>query len=324
MQDLVKIDDKNYIVDIRRQVPRDSDDQKPEVAPAESTSMIHFSLFALCHSHQLWCETISVESLIEREKKENSIIQYSSDIVNETILARKADDFSLQENVNNSQILCLKLKYYVSGIPVTFNLCLNIASREELSEHILFPVWRNLLLLYEENNALKDLLIKKDIEIEQYKIEGAVLKRNLVATTKFDEHKFSANFPLSLPIDGLQVKELIKSKDRRANLMKLLKMKHRDPPEIPGSPTKLSKTSLTLTPTKRSPGGRAKGLEAIYAKQKMPKATSGSSMSLKRLQADLSDDEDKDEIQKMSNTGLDVSGVNDTSVKGKIRKITKL
>lgn len=136
---------------------------------------------------------------------------------------------------------------------------------------------------------MKDLLIKKDIEIEQYKIEGAVLKRSnylkarlfykfntsilgklldLVATAKFDEHKFGANFPLSIPEDGLKVNELIKNKDRRASLMKLLKIKHRDPPEMPGSPTKLNKTSLTLTPTKRSPGGRAKGLEAIYAKQK--------------------------------------------------------
>ncbi|XP_052562373.1 uncharacterized protein LOC120417713 isoform X1 [Culex pipiens pallens] len=321
MQELVKINDKHYIVDIRRKVPSDSDDRKPEVAPAESTT-IQCCLFDLA---QLWCETISVRNLIEREKKENSIIQYSCDIVNETILARKADDFNLQENIVDGNTLGLKLKYYVSGIPVTFNLCLNIASREELSENIMLPVWRNLLQLYEENSALKDLLIKKDIEIEQYKIEGAVLKRNLVATAKFDEHKFGANFPLSIPEDGLKVKELIKNKDRRASLMKLLKIKHRDPPEMPGSPTKLNKTSLTLTPTKRSPGGRAKGLEAIYAKQKMPKAATGSSISLKRLQADLSDEEDdKDAIEKMSNAGLDSSGVSDTGLKGKIRKITKL
>lgn len=118
--------------------------------------------------------------------------------MNETILARKADDFNLQENIVDGNTLGLKLKYYVSGIPVTFNLCLNIASREEvcytffnyfynfnltnvcfqLSENIMLPVWRNILQLYEENSALKDLLIKKDIEIEQYKIEGAVLKRS--------------------------------------------------------------------------------------------------------------------------------------------------
>ncbi|XP_039435798.1 uncharacterized protein LOC120417713 isoform X2 [Culex pipiens pallens] len=166
MQELVKINDKHYIVDIRRKVPSDSDDRKPEVAPAESTT-IQCCLFDLA---QLWCETISVRNLIEREK-----------------------------------------------------------------------------------------------------------------------------------------------------------IKHRDPPEMPGSPTKLNKTSLTLTPTKRSPGGRAKGLEAIYAKQKMPKAATGSSISLKRLQADLSDEEDdKDAIEKMSNAGLDSSGVSDTGLKGKIRKITKL
>lgn len=52
--------------------------------------------------------------------------------MNETILARKADDFNLQENIVDGNTLGLKLKYYVSGIPVTFNLCLNIASREEV------------------------------------------------------------------------------------------------------------------------------------------------------------------------------------------------
>ncbi|KAL9695942.1 hypothetical protein quinque_015227 [Culex quinquefasciatus] len=269
MQELVKINDKHYIVDIRRKVPNDSDDRKPEVAPADSTT-IQCCLFDLA---QLWCETISVRNLIEREKKENSIIQYSCDIVNETILARKADDFNLQENIVDGNTLVLVEKSF----PKTF--CFQFGGTYY--------------------NFMKRI----------YKIEGAVLKRNLVATAKFDEHKFGANFPLSIPEDGLKVKELIKNKDRRASLMKLLKIKHRDPPEMPGSPTKLNKTSLTLTPTKRSPGGRAKGLEAIYAKQKMPKAATGSSISLKRLQADLSDEEDdKDAIEKMSNAGLDSSG----------------
>lgn len=60
----------------------------------------------------------------------------------------------------------------------------------------------------------------------------------------------------------------------------------------------------------------------LFAFCRMPKAAT---ISLKRLQADLSDEEDdKDAIEKMSNAGLDSSGVSDTGLKGKIRKITKL
>lgn len=53
---------------------------------------------------------------------------------------------------------------------------------KKLAENVLLPTWRTLLLLYEENCALKDIIIKKDVEIEQYKVEGAVLKRSMYSS----------------------------------------------------------------------------------------------------------------------------------------------
>ena len=172
---------------------------------------------------------------------------------------------------------------------------------------------------------------------------------DLVATDKFDERKFSETFPLSTPSEGLKIRDLIKTRERRLNLMKHLKIKSKDPTEAGGSPIKNSpKLSKTiLTPTRKSPGGRAKGLEAIFAKQRLvaccrlsyfghgilnftsrlPKSISASSLSLKRLQAsqyDEEDDDDKAEVLSTSQSTINKRDLNNTSGMVKIRKITKL
>ncbi|XP_053681819.1 uncharacterized protein LOC128732569 [Sabethes cyaneus] len=324
MQELLKINDKHYIIDIR-QLYGDGDcpqEQSTAAAPTDRAQKIQCNVFDLA---QLWSETISFTDLIEREKQSDSIIQYSAEVISETMLARKADDYSISESRTNKNELGLRLKYYVSGIPVTFSMSLQAASQEQLSQHILLPVWRSLLVLYEENSALRNMLLKKDIEIEQYKLEGAVLKRNLVATTKFDEAKFDSTFPLVLPEEGLRVRELIKPKERRGNLMKLLKIKCKEMPTESTSPGKPI-VPMALTPTRKSPGGRAKGLNAIFAKQRVPKSLSTSSLSLKRLQSGMDDEDDKEGILEKDNSKLDASTAKDLSSLGgaKIRKITKL
>ncbi|XP_065086084.1 non-homologous end-joining factor 1-like [Ochlerotatus camptorhynchus] len=318
MLEFLKINDKHYIVQIRKV------DDQPVDKRGDCCTTVQCNLFDLA---RLWCETISVEDLIEREKKSDAIIQYTPEIVNETILARKADDFSISQGCEDSICgdLFLRLKYYVQSYPVTFTLRLKVASTEELAENVLLPTWRTLLLLYEENCSLKDIIIKKDIEIEQYKVEGAVLKRSLVATNKFDECKFAENFPLSAAEEGLRIRELIKSKDRRGNLMKQLKIKSKDPSTESGSPIKNATVGkAVLTPTRKSPGGRAKGLDAIYAKQRIPKPISVSSLSLKRLQVDQGDEEDKEGILDESQTSINKSDLSNTSGMVKVRKITKL
>ncbi|KXJ72384.1 hypothetical protein RP20_CCG018211 [Aedes albopictus] len=323
MLEFLKINDKHYVVEVRK-VPG----EQTTVEEHESKLVLQCNLFDLS---QLWCETITVEDLIEREKTNDCIIQYTAAVVTETLLTRKADDFSISQGCEDSigGDLSLRLKYYVQGIPVTFTLRLKVATSDELAENIILPTWRTILMLYEENCALKDIILKKDIEIEQYKVEGAVLKRNLVATDKFDERKFSETFPLSTPSEGLKMRDLIKTRERRLNLMKHLKIKSKDPTEPGGSPIKNSpKLSKTiLTPTRKSPGGRAKGLEAIFAKQRLPKSISASSLSLKRLQAsqyDEEDDDDKAEVLSTSQSTVNRSDLNNTSGMVKIRKITKL
>ncbi|XP_021697492.1 non-homologous end-joining factor 1 [Aedes aegypti] len=320
MLEFIKINDKYYVVEVRQVT-----DNQTAVEESGSKVVVQCNLFDLC---QLWCETISVENLIEREKKSDSIIQYTAEIVNETILARKADDFCITQGCPDSVCgdLFLRLKYYVQSIPVTFTLRLKVATSDELAENVILPTWRTLLMLYEENCALKDIILKKDIEIEQYKLEGAILKRNLVATNKFDERKFSETFPLSTSSEGLRIRDLIKNRERRLNLMKHLKIKSKDPVET-GSPTKNSpKLSKTiLTPTRKSPGGRAKGLDAIFAKQRLPKSISASSMSLKRLQASQCDeDDDKEEVLSTSQSSINQSDLSNASGMVKVRKITKL
>lgn len=135
-------------------------------------------------------------------------------------------------------------------------------------------------------------------------------------------------FPLSSSEEGLKIRDLIKNRDRRLNLMKHLSIKPSEPVDLE-SPSKIStKVAKTvLTPTRKSPGGRAKGLEAIFAKQKLPKSVSASSLSLKRLQTSQWEENDDDKDDVLSNHLSSTGGTNlsNSSVGvAKVRKITKL
>ncbi|XP_052862828.1 non-homologous end-joining factor 1-like [Anopheles cruzii] len=146
--------------------------------------------------NSIWVEQMPITALIEREHKRNPIISCSEEIVDSTLFAKPATLYTLERGNGAERDRPVKLaaKYYVDGMPVTFGFELRFGTPHQLSEHVTIPLWRAVLLLEAQNHSLKQMLASKDAELEQYRIEGAILKRTTLQTPVFNEELFEKQF----------------------------------------------------------------------------------------------------------------------------------
>lgn len=72
----------------------------------------------------------------------------------------------------------LFLKYKVDDDPFKFNWNLSELPEEEFQQSFTNPLMFCVEALSKENYKLKEIIEKKDQEIEQFKLEGAVLRRS--------------------------------------------------------------------------------------------------------------------------------------------------
>ncbi|XP_035784781.1 non-homologous end-joining factor 1-like isoform X2 [Anopheles albimanus] len=138
----------------------------------------------------LWYERLPLVSLINRENERNPIVTYNEALINSTLLSNEAIAYTIEETETKN----LTVKYCVSDTPITFMFKLTAGTAEQLSLHLIVPLWRTVLLLDGQKRNLKAILEKKDAELEQYRLEGAVLKRTNVQTTKFNGEEFERSY----------------------------------------------------------------------------------------------------------------------------------
>ncbi|XP_050098874.1 non-homologous end-joining factor 1-like isoform X2 [Anopheles aquasalis] len=138
----------------------------------------------------LWYERLPLESLVNRENERNPIVTYNEALINSTLLSIEAVAYTIEETETKK----LTVKYYVSATPITFVFQLTAATTEQLSLQLIVPLWRTVLLLDSQKRNLKAILEKKDAELEQYRLEGAVLKRTTMQTSKFNGEEFETSY----------------------------------------------------------------------------------------------------------------------------------
>uniref|UniRef100_A0A2M4BXA2 Putative replication factor c subunit 1 n=2 Tax=Anopheles marajoara TaxID=58244 RepID=A0A2M4BXA2_9DIPT len=138
----------------------------------------------------LWYERVPLVSLINRENERNPIVTYNEALINSTLLSIEAVAYTIEETETKK----LTVKYYVSATPITFMFKLTAATAEQLSLQLIVPLWRTVLLLDSQKRNLKAILEKKDAELEQYRLEGAVLKRTSMQTSKFNGEEFEKSY----------------------------------------------------------------------------------------------------------------------------------
>ncbi|XP_049544635.1 non-homologous end-joining factor 1-like isoform X2 [Anopheles darlingi] len=134
----------------------------------------------------IWYERLPLLSLIGRENERNPIVSYNEALINNTLLSIEAVAYTIEETETRK----LTVKYYVSATPITFVFQLTVGTADQLSLHMIVPLWRTVLLLDGQKRNLKAIIEKKDAELEQYRLEGAVLKRTTMQTSKFNGEEF--------------------------------------------------------------------------------------------------------------------------------------
>lgn len=99
------------------------------------------------------------------------MIQFDEETIKETILRNDPDTVELKDKD-------LVLKYIVDGDPFRFQWHLEELSDEDFQENFTNPLMFCMEVLMKQNEMLREIIEKKDVEIEQFKIEGNVLKRS--------------------------------------------------------------------------------------------------------------------------------------------------
>lgn len=154
----------------------------------------------------LWTESITTKSeLFDRFFADNEIIDRSSEGIEKQVLdtigtlppdSRKNIEI-LVDNNDVDQIIMLKFKYILSGIPVRFHWKLTKSDSKQFFDVITKSIFQQLFELQNRNEELVKIIKSKDLEIEQYKLDGAKpLMRKQFVTRPFDEHDYPQPFQI--------------------------------------------------------------------------------------------------------------------------------
>lgn len=154
----------------------------------------------------LWTESITTKSeLLDRFFAANEIIDRSSDGIEKQVLDTirtlppdsKNNIEILIDNNEADQIITLKFKYILSGIPVRFHWKLTKSDSKQFFDVITKSIFQQLFELQNRNEELVKIIKSKDLEIEQYKLDGAKpLMRKQFITRPFDEHDYPQSFQI--------------------------------------------------------------------------------------------------------------------------------
>lgn len=147
--------------------------------------------YFLYNLKEIWSENCSIDEITQRAKNLNPLINYQSDIVIETLKFGTPTTVSIDSAKHNQSVV---LKYYIQERPFKFCWNLKPLNIDEFQKTIINPLFLSIHFLAEQIEELKKTIKKKDIEIKQYKDEGAVLARKTVATEVFDEDAFAARY----------------------------------------------------------------------------------------------------------------------------------
>lgn len=153
----------------------------------------------------LWTESITTKSeVLDRFFAINEIIDRSSEGIEcqvlDTIGTLPPNSKNIEiscDNNEDDQIITLKFKYTLSGIPVHFHWKLTKSDSKQFFDVITKSMFQQLFELQHRHDELVKIIKAKDLEIEQYKLDGAKpLMRKQFITRPFDENAYPQPFQI--------------------------------------------------------------------------------------------------------------------------------
>ncbi|XP_037038468.1 non-homologous end-joining factor 1-like [Bradysia coprophila] len=152
--------------------------------------------FNLTNLKELWNEKVEWQAILKRAKDENPIMNVTEkeSAVERTIFS-PAKHYQTCTSTNGTELM-LKTKHYISAVPFHFQWKLTKSGADVFYEEITRKLLVSLLNVQDQRTELFEVIKRKDAEIAQYKIEGAVLARRQLATQPFLKSEFDGKFEL--------------------------------------------------------------------------------------------------------------------------------
>ncbi|CAD7091160.1 unnamed protein product [Hermetia illucens] len=142
--------------------------------------------FFLSDLESLWKEDCSVREALARAREQNKRIEFDRETILST-LVHPPPSAIFRRSEQGDELEC---KYRISERPFHFKWILRKCDQKEYMEVITKPLLLSASSLAKQNEDLLNIIKQKDLEIEQYKLEGATLKRYKLITEKFNEDEF--------------------------------------------------------------------------------------------------------------------------------------
>uniref|UniRef100_A0A1B6DSA9 Non-homologous end-joining factor 1 n=1 Tax=Clastoptera arizonana TaxID=38151 RepID=A0A1B6DSA9_9HEMI len=143
----------------------------------------------------LWQQQISEEDLIQTCKKVNPLIYAKPKVLSRHIMSlldTENDNVVKNMEEKDNQIV-LNLHMMLDRVCFKYQFILELQPAECLYKEFTFPMVLMISELQKQKEIMSELLARKDLEITQYKLEGAKLIRKLVQTKPFDQDTFNRN-----------------------------------------------------------------------------------------------------------------------------------
>ncbi|XP_037930636.1 non-homologous end-joining factor 1-like [Teleopsis dalmanni] len=125
---------------------------------------------------ETYAEKLKISEVMNRVKELNKRIRFDEKTVCDTLTQRQPDDEIWLDEHDDSK--GLKLKYMIRKCPFNFNFYLKKQAEEEHKYSLMVPLFKTIASLSEQIVELRDAVTRKDVEIQQFKKEGAILKRS--------------------------------------------------------------------------------------------------------------------------------------------------
>ncbi|XP_063284627.1 non-homologous end-joining factor 1 [Pelobates fuscus] len=166
---------------------------------------VHFtdSSYALLLSDlsSVWCEEADVKTIEERAKELNKRLKAPISAFLGHLSQLMLPLLNSEDKAANGFSCCwsdgtltLKVKSQLSGLPFVWDFHCKEASVNTVCRHLLRPLMSMTEALDQQCQELRDLLGRKDAEIQDYQESGAVLTLGRLKTESFDEISFNESF----------------------------------------------------------------------------------------------------------------------------------
>jgi len=161
--------------------------------------LIKHSLIDECHKIvvtnfiNLWHEEIANEDLLIRCKGMNRLVEATDEVFlrNALSLLQTEADHVIRSFVQADHETVLELHTCLDGLKFRIKFFLKLANNILMFEELTCPLLTVVADLEKRNQLLMDMIKKKDLEILEYKLEGAQISRKAVETEQFDADVFS-------------------------------------------------------------------------------------------------------------------------------------